>query len=72
MKVFSKIPVRHHHLATDQVEVRMHYYLLDWNFYTSRKQEAVSHKPSAEWKSLKQNADGQLEVDEQCAYLGIV
>lgn len=72
MKVFSKIPVRHHHLATDKVEVRTHYYLLNWNFYTSKKQEAISYKPLVEWKSLKQGADGQLEIDEQCEYLGIV
>lgn len=72
MKIFSKIPVRYHNLATDQVEVRTHYYLLDWNFYTSRRQEVISHQPPAEWKSLKQGANGQLEVDEQSEYLGIV
>lgn len=57
MKVFSKIRHTIHTLGSERVEVRTHYYLLDWNFYTSRKQEAVSHKPSAEWKSLKQNAE---------------
>lgn len=72
MKIFSKIPVRHHHLATDQVEVKTHYYLLDWNFYTSKKRIANGEQPSAEWKSLKQNEVGQLEVDEQCEYLEIV
>lgn len=72
MKVFSKISVRHHHLATDQVEVRTHYYLLDWNFYTSKRLSANCEQPSAEWMALRQDSNGQLEVDEQCAYLGIV
>lgn len=70
MKVFSKIKHTHHILGSNQVEIHTHYYLFDWNFWTSCRQEAVSHKP--EWKSLKQNTDGQLEVDELCEYLEII
>lgn len=72
MKVFSTIRHTLYTLGSDRVEVRTHYFLFNWNFWTSKKQETASHQPSAEWTSLKQSKDGQLEVDEQCQYLGII
>lgn len=72
MKVFSKIRHTLHTLGSDRVEVRTHYFLFNWNFWTSRRQEAVSNKPSADWTALRQDSNGQLEVDEQCQYLGII
>lgn len=72
MKVFSKIRHTIHTLGSERVEVRTHYFLFDWNFYTSKRLSANCEQPSAEWMALRQDSNGQLEVDEQCQHLGII
>ena len=56
MKLFRKIELTNYTLGSAKVEKWSFYYLLSWNF----------------WKSLKQGEDGNLEIDEQSAYLGII
>ena len=41
------------------------------NYWKSKNREQTI-KDLQEWIGLKQGEDGNLEIDEQCAYLGII
>ena len=47
------------------------YYHLGWNFWKGKKREETLIERQ-EWTSLKQGEDGNLEIDEQSAYSGII
>lgn len=70
MKVFSTIRHTLYTLGSDQVEVRTHYFLFNWNVWTSKRQEALNQPQ--DWLSLKQDAQGDLVVGEQAEYLGLI
>lgn len=70
MKIFSKITLQDHQLGSGKMEKITHYFLFNWNYWTSSKTVTVCNQ--TEWSSLKQDANGDLMVDEQCEYLGIV
>lgn len=61
MKVFSKI---RHTIIGDRVEIHTHYFIFNWNFWTSVKQEEETTGQSQGWASLKQGTNGHLEIDE--------
>lgn len=72
MKIFSKIRHTNHRLGSNRAEIHTHYFLFNWNFWTSKKQETTSRNQEAQWTGLRQGADGYLEADEQSEYLGII
>lgn len=70
MKIFNKITLQDHQLGSSKMKKITHYFLFNWNYWTSSKTVTVCSQ--TEWSSLKQDANGDLMVDEQCEYLGIV
>ena len=71
MKLFRKIELTNYTLGSAKVEKWSFYYLLGWNFWKSKKREETLIERQ-EWTSLKQGEDGNLEIDEQSAYSGII
>ena len=71
MKLFRKIELTNYTLGSAKVEKWSFYYLLGWNFWKSKKGEETLIE-CQEWTGLKQGKDGNLEIDEQSAYLGII
>ena len=71
MKLFRKIELTNYTLGSDKVEKWSFYYLLGWNFWKSKKREETLIE-CQEWTSLKQGEDGNLEIDEQSTYSGII
>ena len=71
MKLFRKIELTNYTLGSAKVEKWSFYYLLGWNFWKSKKREETLIERQ-EWTSLKQGEDGNLEIDEQSTYLGII
>ena len=73
MKLFRKIELTNYTLGSDKVEKWSFYYLLGCNFWKSKRieiEETLIERQ--EWTSLKQGEDGNLEIDEQSAYSGII
>ena len=73
MKLFRKIELTNYTLGSAKVEKWSFYYLLGWNLWKSKKieiEETLIERQ--EWTSLKQGEDGNLKIDEQSAYLGII
>ena len=71
MKLFRKIELTNYTLGSAKVEKWSFYYLLGCNFWKSKKGEETLIE-CQEWTSLKQGEDGNLEIDEQSAYSGII
>ena len=73
MKLFRKIELTNYTLGSAKVEKWSFYYLSGWNFWKSKRieiEETLIERQ--EWISLKQGEDGNLEIDEQSTYLGII